>query len=236
MASANQILEELKALGTEQTKKTLMRHGAREPIYGVKVEDLKKIQKRCKGDHPLALALYDSGVSDAMYLAGLLADDAKMSREDLDRWVKTAYWHMLSECTVPWVAAGSPHGWEAALDWIDSREETVAAAGWATLSSIASVRPDTALAIKTYEALLLRVGREIHQEKNRVRSAMNNFLISVGCYITSLNAAAKTIAERIGPVNVEMGKTACNVPYAPDYIRKVEQRGSLGKKRATAKC
>jgi hypothetical protein len=33
-----------------------------------------------------------------------------------------------------------------------------------------------------------------------------------------------------------MGDTACKVPFAPDYIRKVNQRGAIGKKRKTAKC
>ncbi len=33
-----------------------------------------------------------------------------------------------------------------------------------------------------------------------------------------------------------MGETACQVPYAPEAIRKVEQRGAIGKKRKSAKC
>ena len=84
-----------------------MRHGAREPFYGVKVEDLKKLQKRIKKDHALALALYDTGNSDAMYLAGLIAEPAKMKKADLQRWVKNAYWHMLSDCAVALAASVS---------------------------------------------------------------------------------------------------------------------------------
>ena len=38
-------------------------------------------------------------------------------------------------------------------------------------------------------------------------------------------------AEKIGPVSVDMGDTACKVPYAPDYIQKVQKRGTIGKKR-----
>ena len=38
-------------------------------------DDLKKYQKRIKKDYQLSLDLYDSGVSDAMYLAGLIADE-----------------------------------------------------------------------------------------------------------------------------------------------------------------
>ena len=74
--TAKDVLAQLKALGTEQTKKTHMRHGAKEPFYGVKVADLKVLQKKIKTDHALALELYDTGNSDAMYLAGLIADPA----------------------------------------------------------------------------------------------------------------------------------------------------------------
>ena len=31
------------------------------------------------------------------------------TRDDLQRWVDAAYWSLLSESTVPWVAAGSLH-------------------------------------------------------------------------------------------------------------------------------
>ena len=83
--TANDIVAELKALANAQTKKSWMTHGAREPYLGVKVADMKKIQKRIKTNYQLALDLYDTGIADAMYLAGLIADDAKMTLADLQR-------------------------------------------------------------------------------------------------------------------------------------------------------
>ena len=56
--TAKEIIAELKKFGTEQTKKMWMKHGAQEPCLGVKVEDMKKIQKRVKMDYHLALDLY----------------------------------------------------------------------------------------------------------------------------------------------------------------------------------
>ena len=56
MPTAAEIVAELKALGNESAKKMYMKHGAKEPFYAVKIEDLKKIQKRVKRDHALALA------------------------------------------------------------------------------------------------------------------------------------------------------------------------------------
>ncbi len=77
-----------------------------------------------------------------MYLAGLIVDDARMTRKDLARWVKGAYWNLLSESTVPWVAAEGPHGWAMGLEWIESKAETVAAAGWSTHGAVLKLRPD----------------------------------------------------------------------------------------------
>src|SRR5207244_4532470 len=140
---ANDIVDELRPLGNEAYKKVMRNHGVKEPFFGVKIEDLKKIQKRIKHNYQLALDLYDTGISDAMYLAGLIADDAKMTKKDLQHWVDGAYWYMLSEFTVPWVTAGSPHGWEMALKWIDSKKESTAAAGWATLSNLMATKEDS---------------------------------------------------------------------------------------------
>jgi 3-methyladenine DNA glycosylase AlkD len=66
-------------------------HGIKEPFFGVPVSELKKFQKRIKKDYQLALDLYDTGNYDAMYLAGLIADDARMTRKDLQRWAEKAY-------------------------------------------------------------------------------------------------------------------------------------------------
>src|SRR3954471_7660477 len=129
--TADDIMKQLKSLGADSYKKVLLNHGIKEPVFGVKIEELKKIQKRIKRDYQLALDLYDTGIYDAQYLAGLIADDARMTEKDLRHWLATANCAMLSEYTVPWVAAGSKHGRELALEWIDSRKEDVAAAGWA---------------------------------------------------------------------------------------------------------
>ena len=234
--TAKYVVAELKALGKESYKMTMLNHGAKEPIFGVSVADMKKIQKRIKMDYQLALDLYDTGISDAMYFAGLIADDAKMTKKDLQRWVEKAYFPMISEYTVAWVAAGSNHGREVALEWIDSTKEHIASSGWATLSSLVAIREDKDLDVAELEKLLERVQKTIHQQPNRVRYAMNGFVIAVGSYVKALTAAAISAAEKMGPVSVEMGGTACKVPFAPDYIEKVKQRGSLGKKRKTAKC
>ena len=233
--SAQGILKELKPLGRESYKKVILNHGVREPCLGVKIEDLKRIQKRVGTDYRLALALYDTGVYDAMYLAGLITDDAEMTERDLERWVKEAY-GPISTATVPWVAAGSPHGMKLALEWIGSQKESIAAAGWGTLSSLVSVKDDEELDVAALKKLLLRIPATIHEAPNGVRSEMNGFLIAVGCHVPALTDLAVRLGEKIGPVYVDVGNTACKVPYAPDSIDKAKRRGAIGRKRKTAKC
>jgi 3-methyladenine DNA glycosylase AlkD len=235
--AAAAILKELKPLGKESYKRILMQnHGVQEPCFGVAISELKKIQKRIKKDYQLALDLYDTGNYDAMYLAGLIADDAKMTRADLERWVKKARGGSLPGATVPWVASGSPHGWEKALEWIESTDPTIALAGWTTLASFVSIKEDDELDLKALQKLGKRVEKEIHQAPDLVRYAMNGFLISLGSYVKSMTAPILKTAERIGPVMADLGNNSCQIPFAPDYIRKVEARGSIGKKRKSAKC
>lgn len=234
--TSKEVLAELKTMGKESIKKVLINHGAREPFYGVAVGDLKKIVKKIKSDYPLALELYDTGISDAMYLAGLITDDSKMTKKDLRHWADKAYWYMLSEFTVPWVCSGSEFGHELALEWMDSKKEHIASAGWATYSCLLARKPDSELDLKEIKTLLALIQKDIHKAPNRVRYQMNNFIISVGGYIQSLSDTAVATAKKIGPLEVSMGNTACKVPFAPDYIEKMKARGSLGKKKKTVKC
>lgn len=171
-----------------------------------------------------------------MYLAGLIADDAKMTKADLQTWVTQALSNNISDYTVPWVAAGSPYGFELALDWIKSPEEHIAASGWATLSNLVSLKPDSELNLPALRALLKTVEQTVHQSQNRVRNAMNGFLITTGSYVQPLAEEVIAAAKRIGPIMVDKGDTACKVPYAVDYITKAQSKGSLGKKKKMVKC
>jgi 3-methyladenine DNA glycosylase AlkD len=234
--TCEEILAALQPLGSDGYKRVLFNHGIQEPCYGVKISDLQPWVKKIKKDYQLALQLYRTGIYDAMYLAGLIADDARMTPADLQSWVEQAYCAPLSGTTVANVAAGSSHAKTVALDWLDSPRDLTAVAGWATLSALVSVRPDDQLDLPALTTLVHRVERTIHTTPDLVRYQMNAFLIAVGCYVKPLTEAALEAAGRIGPVTADLGKNACKVPSAVDSIRKVEARGTLGKKRKSAKC
>ena len=143
---------------------------------------------------------------------------------------------MISEYTVPWVAAESNYGHELAIEWMKSDKENIASAGWATYSCLLALTPDEKLNKKEIKSLLERIEKEINKARNRVKQTMNGFVIAVGGYVPELTALAIETGKRIGAVTVDMGGTACKTPYSPDYIEKIKKRGTLGKKKITVKC
>lgn len=242
------VLLELQKMGSEQTKKVLSRHGAREPFYGVKVGDMKKIVSKIKKNrkldpaaypqdlHELALELYQTGISDAMYLAGLIADPRQFTLETLEDWVKKADWYMISDYTVAGMAAESRFAWDLGLKWIESLDEFIASAGWATLSGFLSICDNRDLDQQKLEELLGRIPKEIHSSPNRVRYSMNNFIIALGSFVPDFTDRAKKVGILIGDVDVDMGGTACKVPRIEEYLNKVENKGYLGRKKARVIC
>jgi hypothetical protein len=76
----------------------------------------------------------------------------------------------------------------------------------------------------------------IHEQPNRARHAMNGFVIAVGTYVPALTDLAIATGKKIGKVSVDMGNTECKVPSSPEYIEKAQKRGTIGKKRKTARC
>jgi len=231
-----EIMAELESHGSESIKKILVKHGVKEPFFGVKIEYMKPIQKKVKMDYQLAKDLYATGNSDAMYLAGLIADDKRMTTDDLQNWVENAFSNNINEYTVPWVASEGSHGLEMALKWINDPREHVASAGWATLGNIAALTPDDKLDMDLYKKLLDRVVKTIHQTDNRVRYRMNAFVINVGCYVPALTQTAEDASKQYGKIEVEMFGTACKVPNVIEHIDKVRARGNIGKKKKTVKC
>jgi 3-methyladenine DNA glycosylase AlkD len=232
----DEVMAELESLGNAGTLATYRRHGADGDMFGVKIGDLKTVLKKTKGDQELALALWETGNGDAMYLAGLAADGRLMTRKQLDGWARTAWWYMLSGYSVPGVAAENEAACALAMKWLKMKDSKRACAGWSTYSAVLSIRADGELDLDEIKGLLEKVEAEINTAPNRVRYCMNAFVISVGSYVKPLLKAAKASAKRIGVVEVDMGDTECKVPLATGMISKIESMGRVGKKRKTPKC
>jgi 3-methyladenine DNA glycosylase AlkD len=232
--TASEVIAQLKDMGHENIRRIYLNHGGPEDGFGCKIEDMKKIQKKIKKDYELSLELYDSGISDVQYFAGLIADENKMTKKDLQHWADTASWYMQSEYTVAWIAAESKYGWELALKWIDAKKVSLQVSGWSTMASLITIKPNEELDSKELKNLLKRVEKEIDKAHDRVKYAMNSFVIAAGGYIPELSAEALRVGKAIGKFTIDMGNTSCKVPYSPDYIQKMLDKGV--KKKKMARC
>lgn len=220
--------------GTEQTYKIFNNHGIPDPKFGVKVADLNIVQKAIKKNYELSMKLFETGNYDAMYLAGLIADEKSMTKEDLKHWMSLARSSHIATTTVAWIASESNYGLELAREWILSDDEIVKAGGYGTYTSLISITPNNDLDTQEIEGLLDNIVEIVHDEANDVRYEMNGFVIAAGGYIPTLAEKAKTYGQRIGKIDYKSGKSACKVPSIVPYIEKMEARGV--KKRKKARC
>lgn len=231
-----EVMEYLQSKGSEQTRKIFSKHGAPENQFGVKVADLKLIEKKEKNNHELALSLYATGNSDAQYLAGLIADPKIFSKEDFKNWALNAEWYMISEYAVAWNIAESPICMDVCSDWINSKEIKLKQVAWAALGAYLGIVDNDRLDLEFHSNLIERIEKTIHSESNRVKYCMNGYLIALGCAVSELTEKCKNAGAKIGKVEVFMGETSCKVPEILPYIEKVEKMNRIGKKKKQAKC
>ena len=238
MQTVTSVMDTLKSKASEKTRSTYVRHGApADQTLGVSVADMKLIAKTIRKKQSLACELYETGIFEAMYLAGMVADGAQLTKSQLQSWADAAaHMSMISEYTVPWVTLENADARSLAMKWIKSKKEHVAAAGWCTYSGIVATSPDESLDLREIEALLESIPSKIASAPNRARYTMNGFVISVGIYVVPLSKQAETIAKQIGNVSVDVGDTACQVPVAADYIAKAHDSGRASVKRKTIRC
>lgn len=232
----NEIMEELKSLGTERTKRTYMSNGAQEPVFGVTISAMKPLFKKLKYNQSLAERLYATGNYDAMYLAGMIAEPKKMTEENFNRWIENAYFYMISDFIVAVTLAETDIAFTVADHWIDSGKELTMSAGWSCYEWLLGSRKDDEFDRDKLSAMLYRVRDTIHNQPNRTRYSMNSFIMAVGISYLPLHEEARIIAQEVGKVDVFMGKTLCKTNIAAEFIQNAVDKGRLGFKRKNVRC
>ncbi|MFT4144037.1 MAG: DNA alkylation repair protein [Mobilitalea sp.] len=231
-----EVLQELEALASERTKKIYMSQGAQEPLFGVATGAMKPIFKRVKINQTLAEELYATGIFDAMYFAGMIADPKIMTEEDFDRWMETAYFHMISDFIVAVTLAESDIAQKVSDKWIASGKELYMSAGYSCYCWLLGNRKDSEFDKDKLSNMLDTVENTIHNSPNRARYAMNNFVSTVGVSYVPLHEKAVKVANTIGTVTVFRGDAKVSVSVAAEEIQKMADKGKLGFKRKYVRC
>jgi 3-methyladenine DNA glycosylase AlkD len=229
-------MQELEALGKDRLKKTYLSNGAHEPLFGVATGAMKPLAKIIKKNQPLAEQLYATGNYDAMYFAGIIADPMAMTEEDFERWIDAAYFYMLSDYVVAVTLAETDIAQAVADKWIASGEELRMSGGWSCYCWLLGNRPDSEFSTSKLASMLDQVENTIHDSPNRTKSAMNNFIYTVGASYLPLHEKAVETAKAVGPVEVTRDKKKSSILLASENIQKEIDRGRLGFKRKYVRC
>ena len=230
------VMQELEALGKERTKKIYLSNGAHEPIFGVATGAMKPIVKKIKINQPLAEELYATGNYDAMYFAGIIADPNAMTESDYDRWMDEAYFYMLSDFVVAVTLSESDIAQEVADKWITSGEELRMSAGWSCYCWLLGNRQDVEFSKNKISNMLDSVKNTIHNSPERTKSAMNNFLYTVGVSYLPLHEKAVETAKAIGTIEIQRDNKKSSFLNAYESIQKEVEKGRLGFKRKNVRC
>jgi 3-methyladenine DNA glycosylase AlkD len=214
----NEIMQELKHLGTAQNVKIYKRHGAKHELFGVSFANLNKLKKQIKKDSELGKRLLATNNADAQTLGTMIINPKDVTEDELNNWVKQMDYYPVVDSFVKNLVSRTEYSKKMIDKWTKSQDEWVGRAGWQLLAI--HVMNDNNLSDKYYEKYLERIEKNIHTSKNRTRESMNNALISIGIRNKSLMNRALQIAKMIGVVEVDHGETGCVTPNATDYINR----------------
>jgi len=162
---------------------------------GLAVPTLRALAREFRRDHDLALALWDTGIPDAQILAGMVAEPAKLTVEQMNHWVAgMRAWDICDQaCLNAFVK--SPLAWDAIPRWAACQPEFEKRAGFAMLA-VAAVhqkqRPDA-----DFLARLPLIEAAADDERNFVKKAVNWALRQIGKRSPVLREPALTVAERL---------------------------------------
>lgn len=229
--TVDQALQELASLGSEQTRRTYLRHGVSEPLFGVRFGDLRPLARRIGPDHALASQLWVTGNYDARLLACMVAQPEQATEVELDAWLADIDQYTLVDVFVSELAGRLPERLARAERWIASDRDRTAQAGWDLMNEVALSDEDVPDAV--FIAQLERIAERMSGYGNWTRRAASNAITGIGLRNATLEATARRTAARMGHVEFDPGQTSCVMPDPIAYLEKTKaHRATQAAKRA----
>lgn len=228
--TVKEVLTELEALGDEKRRAHNAKvgpdgiAGAGDNQFGVKTGDIRKLAKKLKTDHDLAMKLWKTGNMDAMLLAVLVLDPKQLTAKDLDAMVREARFSWVADWLQSYVIKAQPPDEKESLreKWMKKGEKDswAARAGWHLMASGVAKDGDSL----DIPALLDRIEKDMPGAKPETQWTMNNTLAAIGIHHAKHRARAVAIGEKIGLYQDWPVSKGCTPPYAPVWIGEMVSR------------
>lgn len=171
---------------------------------GTSVPEMRQIARELKRDHSLALALWDTGVPEAMMVASMIDDPQELTEAQMDDWVQDFMAWDVCDQVCSNLFDRSPLAWKKVSEWAGRDEEFVKRAAFALIAYLAwhdKTSPDD-----KFIALLPLIQQAATDERNFVKKAVNWALRGVGKRNRVLNAAAIEMAQQIAQMDAKSAR------------------------------
>lgn len=162
---------------------------------GVKLPDIRKRAKLIKKDHALALELWDTNLHEARILATLVAEPAKLTPQQMDKWVNEFYSWDICDQACGNLFIRTPFVLDKILEYTISEHEFVKRCGFVLMAEYAvHLKKATD---DVFLPFLPIIEREAWDGRNFVKKAINWALRQIGKRNPLLKHTAIHTAERI---------------------------------------
>lgn len=200
MDNVEEVLTKLKDKARPDQLKGMARYGiAVERRFGTSVPDMRKLAKELGKNHKLALKLWRTGIAEAMIVAAMIDEPNKLTKEQMDDWVKDFdSWDVCDQVCMN-LFKKTPFAWTKILDWSEREEEFVKRTAYALLACLAW--HDKKAEDETFIKLFPVIKRGATDERNYVKKAINWALRNIGKRNLNLNKAAIAVAREIQQID-----------------------------------
>jgi 3-methyladenine DNA glycosylase AlkD len=168
----------------------------------------------------LALALWDTGNIEARLLAILLLKPRELSRDEMNRMVRSADFAQLADWLNSYVVKNHPDKETLRESWMEDDDPWAARAGWGLTSERINRSPDGL----DLPALLDRIESEMGGAPPEVQWTMNSALAGIGIHFPKLRKRAIALGEKLGIYRDYPVSKGCTSPFAPIWISEMVRR------------
>ena len=195
-ADVDTALAWLKNRGTKANRDGMARYAIVAPqVFGVSVGDIRSLGKTIGVRHDLAEPLWKSGWYEARMLVAFVADPARVTPAQMDRWTRDFdNWAICDHLTFH-LFDRTPHAWRKIDQWAVKDAEFVKRASFALLAAVAL--HDKGAGDREFLDRLPLVEAAATDARNFVKKGVSWALRSIGSRNVVLHAAALALAERL---------------------------------------
>ena len=185
-----------------------MKRGGINPdkTFGVKIPVLRKMAKKIKKNHTLALELWELGYRETMILASMIDDPLEVTESQMEKWVSSpyfSYWEIVDQtCMNLFYLTNSAV--TKVGEWSTREEEFVKRAAFALIAVLAW--KDKNAEDSSFINFFPIIKRESIDERHNVKKAINWALRQIGKRNKSLNSKAIKIADEILKIDSKSAK------------------------------